>query len=187
MNECRKIEERVRKKEQEIQEFEAQIRDARTYIQALQDVLKILPRDTDEAATPTALRPGSGISKVRDFILSQRRPAHINELLEAVGREPTRENKASLAGSLAAYVRKGEVFTRPAPNTFGLIELGHANEPESPTAGEPPADFGMDEPPPPPPPPPQKPPAFGGRPATPRPVQGGGFPNSTDLDDEIKF
>jgi hypothetical protein len=36
-------------------------------------------------------------------------------------------------------VRKGEVFTRPGPNIFGLIELGHANEPDS---EEPPADFG---------------------------------------------
>jgi hypothetical protein len=29
---------------------------------------------------------------------------------------------------LAAYVRRGEIFTRPSPNTFGLLELGHDNE-----------------------------------------------------------
>lgn len=47
----------------------------------------------------------------------------------------------SLASSLAAYVRKGEIFTRPAPNTFGLVELGHKTIIEE-EAG-PPAGFGQ--------------------------------------------
>lgn len=146
MNERRKIEERLRKKEEEIQELEAKIRDARTYMQALQDVLKILPRSDRGPSNNGALRPGSSMSSVRDYILKQGRPAHVTELLEALGREPTRENRASLSGSLAAYVRKGEVFTRPSPNTFGLVELGHENEPEAEPESydEPPPHFGED-------------------------------------------
>ena len=45
----------------------------------------------------------------------------------------------SLASSLAAYVRRGEIFSRPAPNTFGLLELGHLGGEE---AEEPPSGFG---------------------------------------------
>ena len=144
MNERRKVEERLRRKEEEIQELESKIRDVRVYMQALQDVLKILPRSHERGAANGALRAGSSMSHVRDFILQRGRPAHVSELLEALGKETTREARASLSGSLAAYVRKGEVFTRPSPNTFGLIELGHENEPEPLEYDEPPPDFGQE-------------------------------------------
>src|ERR1700751_3335800 len=128
MNERRKIEERLRKKEGEIREFEAKIRDTRIYVQALRDVLNILPRESERSIRAGALRPGSGMAKVRELIIEKGRPRHVSELLEALGRPVTRESRVSLSGSLAAYVRKGEIFTRSGPNTFGLIELGHVNE-----------------------------------------------------------
>jgi len=53
---------------------------------------------------------------------------HITELLEAIGKPGDRMNRSALGGSIAAYVRKGEIFTRPAPNTFGLLELGNSVE-----------------------------------------------------------
>jgi hypothetical protein len=146
MNERRKIEERLWKKEDEIRELEARIRDARIYAQALQDVLKILPRGPERNIRAGAPRPGSGMAKVREFILEKGCPGHVSEILEALGRPATRKARASLSGSLAAYVRKGEIFTRPSPNTFGLIELGRENEDEASPANEPPADFGEDEP-----------------------------------------
>jgi hypothetical protein len=147
MNERRKIEERLRKKEEEIREFEVKIRDARIYVQALQDVLKILPRGSERNIRGGTLRPGSSMARVREFILERRRPGHVTELLEALGRPTTRQSRASLSGSLAAYVRKGEIFTRTSPNTFGLIELGHESEGDAATDDEPPPDFGEDEPP----------------------------------------
>src|SRR6266478_621310 len=88
MNERRKIEERLRKKEEEIRGFETQIRDARIYVQALQDVLKLLPRGPERSMTSSALRPGSGVAKARECILSKGEPAHILELLRALGKEP---------------------------------------------------------------------------------------------------
>jgi hypothetical protein len=147
MNERRKIEEQLRKKEEEISQFETKLRDARIYVQALEDVLKILPRGSEKNFRAGALRPGSGMAKVRDFILEKGRPGHVTELLDALGRPATREARASLSGSLAAYVRKGEIFTRPSPNTFGLIELGYDNEDDANPESEPPAGFGEDEPP----------------------------------------
>jgi hypothetical protein len=147
MNERRKIEERLRRKEEEIRELEARIRDMRIYVQALQDVLKILQRGPDMNLRAGAPRPGSGMAKVREFILEKGHPGHVSELLEALGRPATRQARASLSGSLAAYVRKGEIFTRPSPNTFGLLELGHNNEADASPEDEPPAGFGEDEPP----------------------------------------
>ena len=145
MNERRKIEERLRKKEEEIRTLEAQIRDARVYMQALLDVLKLLPRGPERSVPSSALRPGSGVAKARECILRKGEPAHVLELLQALGKEPTREARASLSGSLAAYVRKGEIFTRPSPNTFGLVELGHRNQDENGSGSDdPPAQFGLD-------------------------------------------
>jgi hypothetical protein len=66
---------------------------------------------------------------------------HLTDILLAMGQEASRANSASLGSSLAAYVRRGEIFTRPAPNTFGLVELGHTDEAEAPVL-EPPAGFG---------------------------------------------
>lgn len=145
MTERKKIEDRIRKKEQEIQDLNAKVREARVYIQALQDVLKMLPRE-DVTVTPHdasqthSLRPGSGMAQVRDAIIERGHPLHISALLEKLGKSASREARISLSSSLAAYVRKGEVFTRTGPNTFGLIELGHT----APSSGKPPAEFGLE-------------------------------------------
>lgn len=141
MNERKKIEDRIRKKEEEIQSLDAQARDARVYVKALQDVLKILPREAESQSESAAiLRAGSAVAVAREIILKKNKPVHITELLREMGKDLTRESRASLASSLAAYVRKGEIFTRPAPNRFGLVELGHIEKEEG--DNEPPDDFG---------------------------------------------
>jgi hypothetical protein len=93
-----------------------------------------------ETKNERSLRSGSTVSQARDVILKAGGPVHITDLLAGVGKEDNRDNRASLTSSLAAYVRRGEIFTRPAPNTYGLTELGHesAREPEP----SPPETFG---------------------------------------------
>lgn len=142
MSERQKIEDRLRKKEQEIVALEEKVKSTKVYVQALRDILKMLGSDGNEEADAEAtLRSGSAVDQARRVILERGTPVHIDEILEALGKGATREAKASLTSSLAAYVRRGEIFTRPAPNTFGLVELGHeANDEESP---QPPADFGQ--------------------------------------------
>lgn len=137
MDERTIIKDRLRKKQQEIQGLEEKLRSARIYVQALQDVLKVLERSPGESNADSVLRPGSTVYQARDVILERGKPVHVNELLEALGKEASRDGRASLTSSLAAYVRREEIFTRPAPNTFGLIELGHTSldfneEPEPP-------------------------------------------------------
>src|SRR5262245_32824874 len=103
MNERRKIEEKIRKKEEEIQALESHIREARIDMKALHDVLQILARSYEKAVSSTALRPGSGVAKARELILERGEPVHVLELLEGLGKPATREARASLSGSLAAY------------------------------------------------------------------------------------
>ena len=59
-----RIEDRIKRKEVEILEFEMKIREARSYVQALNDTIKLLPRD-DDAPAYTILRAGSGVAKAR--------------------------------------------------------------------------------------------------------------------------
>ena len=145
MDDRQKIQNRLRKKEQEVHALEERLRTARTYVQALQDVLKLLDGEKNNeapvVATESVLRPGSSVHKARMAILTSAAPMHINALIEAIGGDSSREGRISLASSLAAYVRKGEIFTRPAPNTFGLLELGHKTIPDEDDG--PPVGFGQ--------------------------------------------
>jgi hypothetical protein len=142
MSERKLIEDRLRKKEQEVRSYEERIREAKIYVQALRDILKMMDRAVEVEISPdTTLKPRSMISQAREAIIKKGAPIHIDDLLEALGKEVNRENKASLAGSIAAYVRRNEIFTRPAPSTFGLVELGHETAEDE--ADEPPASFGQ--------------------------------------------
>jgi len=110
------------KKEAEVRELELRIREAQAYIQALDDSMKLLPRDA-AVETDHALRPDSILAKARDAIKTAGRPLPILDLLKAVGKTPDKKNRVSLAGTLSSYVRNGKVFTKTAPNTFGLIDF----------------------------------------------------------------
>jgi len=135
MNLRQRFEERIKKKEQEIKELEAKIHEARVYIQAFQDSIKLLPKDqSDNATAQDLLRPGSTNAKVYGFLKATGTPMHVGAILEAIGKVNNKANRVSLSGALGAYVRRKEIFTRPAPNTFGLIEM---------ESNEPPDDFGL--------------------------------------------
>lgn len=131
-----KFDEKIKRKEQEIQEHENRIREAKAYIQALQDTIKLLPKEEEEASLKIKrLRPGSTVYKTMIYLKKVGKPMHINEILKAIGKTTSKKDRISLGGSLAGYVRKNEIFTRPEPNTFGLIGF-EKNE-------EPPENFGV--------------------------------------------
>ena len=134
------LQKRIERKQQEIRELEKQLAAAHAYIEAMQDSLKLLPKDAgSSAAVPEqTLRPGSGVAKAREAILKAGKPLHITEILKALDRPVEKNQRVSLSGSLSGYVKRGEIFTRPAPNTFGLAELNHEEMPVE----EPPDDFG---------------------------------------------
>jgi hypothetical protein len=139
MSERAIVEDRLRKKEAEIQALEDKIRGARIYMQALSDVLRAM--DGAKIGTDDdALKPGTMIAQARDALEQAGKPLHVDELLQAIGRPL--ESKSSLTGSLAAYVRRNEVFTRPGPNIFGLIDMPTSAKRQEPTVELPPPGFG---------------------------------------------
>jgi hypothetical protein len=144
MSERSIIENKIKRKTSEIQNLERKIEAAKVYVQALNDVLKEIDRESNDSDdSPTTLRKGSAVAQAYDVIKSAGEPVHIDDILTRIGKEITRESKASLTSSLAAYVRREEIFTRPAPNTFGLTELGHFDLAEE-EDDEPPEGFGKD-------------------------------------------
>lgn len=145
MSERAIIEAQISKKQSEIQSLEEKLKAAKVYVKALQDVIKAIdkgPNVVNGGEAGATLRKGSLVAQAREAILERDAPIHIDELLEALGREVTRENKSSITGSIAAYVRKGEIFTRPAPSTFGLVELNHHQLDDDEQEDGPPQGFG---------------------------------------------
>lgn len=139
------IQKRIERKRQEIADLEARVREASSYVQALEDTIKILPKQTADGAGETssdrAPRTGSMVALARAALAATGHPMHVRDLLKAMGRQEDKASRAALSGSLSAYTRRREVFTRPAPNTFGLLQFGNS----APTMDlEPPEGFGID-------------------------------------------
>ncbi len=133
---------RIEKKQQEIRDLELKLKEANSYLQALLDSVKLLPRDSNAATAEQVLRPGTAIAKARDAIKKSGKPLHVNEILKFLDKPIDKKNRISLGGSLSGYVRRGEIFTRPAPNTFGLRELEELESEEPTPNGGLPSSFG---------------------------------------------
>ena len=130
-----KLDDKIKRKEQEILEFEAKIREARVYIQALQEAGKLLPREEARSGkAETMLRPGGSAHKAFVALREAGKPLHIKDIMKAIGIPNNKTNRISLGGTLARYSRNNEIFKRTALNTFALIEAG---------GEEPPEDFGV--------------------------------------------
>ncbi len=124
----------IDRKQQEVEGLEASLREARVYLQAIQDAMKSLPKEQSGVSTgDVSLRPGTIVYKTRELLRQSGKPLHITELLKLLGRPIDKNNRVAVAGTLAAYVRDGNIFTRPAPNTFGLVDMnGSQSNNESP-------------------------------------------------------
>lgn len=130
----------IEKKQQEIRTLEIQLREANAYVQALMDSMKLLPREEAASAEPEhTLREGSTLARTRDLLRHRGQPLRISEILKLLGHPQDKKHRVSLAGTLSGYARRGRVFTKTAPNTFGLQEFGVTE-----TEGEPelPSEFG---------------------------------------------
>ena len=137
---------KIERKQSEIEQWQAEareistkVREAIAYVTGLEETLKLLPRETLSEAASTSLRADSAVAKAREAILAAGRPLHINDILKALGKAVNHDSKASLSGSIGAYARKKQVYTRPAPKTFGLLEF----EREPKLDDDLPPDFGV--------------------------------------------
>ena len=111
----------IDKKQQELRDLQIQMREGHAYLQALQDSIRVLPRETTDEQHE--LRPSSALSHAREHIRNSGRPLHISELLKLLGKPTDKKSRVSLSGTISSYARRKKIFTKTAPNTFGLIEL----------------------------------------------------------------
>jgi hypothetical protein len=119
--------------EQQAKVLDQQILTAKTYIQAMDDALKLAERSgpaTAKADASKTLRKGSMPARAYPVLKAAGRTLYLTALLEGMGLPTTNKNKRGLAGSLSAYARRGDTFTRPEPNTFGLVEWGNGSSAE---------------------------------------------------------
>lgn len=93
-------------------------------IAELESILRMMPKDMDSDDDSKDLRDGTEVYLAREVLQTEQKPLHVSVLVEKMGFESTAKRKHSIASQLASYVRRGEVFTRPAPNTFGLFDYG---------------------------------------------------------------
>lgn len=119
-----KLEKRIRDKEIEIQALEIALKEARAYLQAVRDVLRLSSKPSEEKnySNNTNIRAGSILEQVYTILNKAGQPMKIMDILKAMGKNQTTENRQSLVGSINSYARKGKLFTKTGPNTFGLIE-----------------------------------------------------------------
>jgi hypothetical protein len=129
----RKLEAKIADQQGKIGGLDRQLAEARAYLCGLQDSLKLLP--LEGGAVSETLREGSDLAKARDMLRKEGKPLHLDVLLRRIGKEVSRNSRGGLSGSLGSYVRKGAVFTRPAPNVFGLLEFETQRDADGPPAG----------------------------------------------------
>src|SRR4051812_21393151 len=109
------VQRRLDKKRAEISILEGKVREAEVYAQALEDMLKLLPKEETESGevqTETLLREGSNVSRAKEILQKAGHPMHITELLSAMGKPRDKDSRSALAGTLGPYVRRNEIFTR---------------------------------------------------------------------------
>jgi hypothetical protein len=125
------LEKRLRKKRLEVEDKDNKIRRLEAeravclaVIAELEGLLRYLPKSPTEGGAERHLRVGSDVYKARETLILAREPLHIKDLLEKIGGDTGRNRRSSLSAQLSQYARKSEVFTKVAPNTFGLIDFG---------------------------------------------------------------
>jgi len=122
----KQIEQKIEEKKGEIAEYQSKILESEASVRAFQEVLKVLPRKNGVTDDSPFIRETSLVGKARKVIMRNGSPMHINKIMDVGGFQ--KEKKQSLSGMLTHYVRRGKIFTRPAPGTYGLTEFGGNEE-----------------------------------------------------------
>ncbi|MEK7674685.1 MAG: hypothetical protein AAB676_02465 [Verrucomicrobiota bacterium] len=116
----RKLQEKARREQSVIEEIEVQIVNAKGRVSALEEAIKLFPKDGEGAE----LRAGSQMAEVREVLRAHGKAMSLTEILKAIGAEGDESKRNSLRGSLASYARDGRVFERgEGAEMFGLIEF----------------------------------------------------------------
>jgi len=96
-------------------------------LEAQLNAVKKLRKQEAKASAPKRPRGRSQIDMVHDVLHDAGQPLHLNEIISRVNaRFAAKVDPDSLGSALTKRVVKGERFSRPAKNTFALLEKGNA-------------------------------------------------------------
>lgn len=126
-----KLIKKVKEKQLEIRALESSLKEARAYLQATQEALRLITKEQENSNTAVespAVRPGSLLDRAFQALRKSGKPLPVMELLKRMGKEATVQNRQSLVGSVGAYARKGQIFVKTGPNQFGLLEWKERDE-----------------------------------------------------------
>ena len=121
----KRVEDKLKKERQMAAGAQEELLEVEALLSAYEEAVRLFEKDEDAAPE---LRAGSELHRVRSYMLERRTPVGLGELLAHLGKADTAETRNSLRGSLSRYARTGSIFVKTAPNTFGLVELGHNPE-----------------------------------------------------------
>ena len=92
-------------------------------LEAQLGAIRRLRNKSAEAAKPKAPRGKSQIGMVFDVLSEANQPLHLSAIIERVyGRFGVRLDADSIGSALTKRVVKKDLFSRPAKNTFALLE-----------------------------------------------------------------
>ncbi len=108
----------VAEKRAELVRLEAELAAGQAYLQCLEErILAAEARAGDLAETDDP------VVAIRRLIREAGQPLYIDEILRGLDRPLSRDTREEVRQLLLSWVRRGEIFTRPRPAIFGLIEL----------------------------------------------------------------
>ena len=114
----------VREKRAEIARLEGELRSARDALRSLEESTGTMERADHRARTRSG-DPDAGdlVIAIREMIVAAGRPLFIDEILHGLGERLTREARLRVRELVLERVDRGEIFTRPRPGTYGVVEL----------------------------------------------------------------
>jgi len=70
-------------------------------MQAIEDMMKHIPKDKDSEKGMTSVRLGSTADQAFQVLCAEGKPLHIGDILRKMGREVSQQSRQALSGQLA--------------------------------------------------------------------------------------
>ena len=105
-------------KQAELVRLEAELAAGRAYLRFLEERIEAAEQrsgDEPESNDPVIV--------IRRLIREAGRPLYIDDILGGLDRPLNRDGREEIRQLLLSWVRREEIFTRPRPGVFGLVEL----------------------------------------------------------------
>jgi hypothetical protein len=127
------IEKRIVKEKQKISDLQKQIERSNAFVQGMQEALKLLSGNSKgiEPAKEISYFRSGDTKSAYETLKQTGSPMHIDELLSAIGKPISKQNRASLASSLHRAAKRSGIVKSIGNNTFSLSEIstnGRTNE-----------------------------------------------------------